>query len=191
LRSLHSLHKSWGPGGQGQSMGPGALLQCPPTRAACARPGPGATAFPDGPARMRPSDSLPPSATAPVPLARGVPRGRRWFCAPRRADNTGARTRVVRRRRGTGAPRPRDGSRGGEGLPGYGTVLFICAMVDHPAGDTPILARTTPLQRGGCLQGNRVPRPPGSLEVSGPQAPWPTWSQTAASPTPLLGSSQG
>jgi len=81
---------------------------------------------------MQPSDSLPPSATAPVPLARGLPRCRRLFCAPRRADDTCARKRVVRRRRVTGAPRHRDWSRRGEGLPGYGTVLFICAMVETP-----------------------------------------------------------
>src|SRR5262249_17273957 len=68
--------------------------------------------------------------------------------APRRADDTCARTRVVRRRRVTGAPRHRDWSRRGAGLPGYGTVLFICAMVEHPAGDTPLLARTTSMQRG-------------------------------------------
>jgi hypothetical protein len=30
---------------------------------------------------MQPSDSLPPSATAPVPLANGLPRCRRLFCA--------------------------------------------------------------------------------------------------------------
>ena len=30
---------------------------------------------------MQPSDSLPPSATAPVPLASGLPRCRRLFCA--------------------------------------------------------------------------------------------------------------
>ncbi len=30
---------------------------------------------------MQPSDSLPPSATALVPLASGLPRCRRWFCA--------------------------------------------------------------------------------------------------------------
>src|SRR5215510_13650343 len=118
------------------------------TRAAFARPGPAAWLFPDVPARMQPSDSLPPSATAPVPLAGGLPRCRRLFFAPGRADDTCARKRVVRRRRVTGAPRHRDWSRRGEGLPGSGTVLFICAMVEHPAGDTPLLARTTPMQRG-------------------------------------------
>ena len=39
---------------------------------------------------MQPSDSLPPSATAPVPLAGGLPRCGRLFCAPW-ADDTCAR----------------------------------------------------------------------------------------------------
>ena len=37
--------------------------------------------FPDVIAPMQPSDSLPPSATAPVPLAGGLPRCGRLFCA--------------------------------------------------------------------------------------------------------------
>src|SRR5215813_12114657 len=134
---LHYLHKFRCHGLQCQRIGHGSLLKITSTRAAFARPGPGVTPFPDVLARMQPSDSLPPSATAPAPLARGLPRCRRLFCAPRRADDTCARTRVVRRRRVTGAPRHRDWSRRGEGLPGDGTVLFICAMVEHPAGDTP------------------------------------------------------
>ena len=36
--------------------------------------------------------------------------------------------------------RPGIGSRRGEGLPGYWTVLFIRAMVEHPAGYAPLLA---------------------------------------------------
>jgi hypothetical protein len=52
---------------------------------------------------MQPSDSLPPSATAPVPLAGGLPRCGRFFCASE-ADDTCARQRVVRRRRVTGSP---------------------------------------------------------------------------------------
>jgi hypothetical protein len=48
--------------------------------------------------------------------------------------------RVVRRRRVTGSPCNRDVSRRGEGLPGYGAVLFVRAMVEHPAGYVPLLA---------------------------------------------------
>ena len=51
--------------------------------------------------------------------------------------------RVVRRRRVTGSPPHRSVSRRGEGLPGYGAVLFVRAMVEHPAGYGPLLAHTT------------------------------------------------
>jgi len=91
---------------------------------------------------MQPSDSLPPSAVAPVPLADGLPRCGRLFCAAW-ADDTCARQRVVRRRRVTGSPLDRDGSRKGEGLPGAWAVLFVRAMVEHPAGYGSLLARCT------------------------------------------------
>ena len=64
--------------------------------------------------------------------------------------------RVVRRRRGTGSPSRRDMSRRGEGLPGYGAVLFVRAMVEHPAGYVPLLAHVA--QR--------------TLWPSGKSAPW-------------------
>src|SRR5262249_10266008 len=51
--------------------------------------------------------------------------------------------RVVRRRRVTGSPPHRSVSRRGEGLPGYGAVLFVRAMVAHPAGYGPLLAHPT------------------------------------------------
>ena len=44
---------------------------------------------------------------------------------------------------GDGSPALRktgNGSRRGEGLPGYWTILFIRAMVEHPAGYAPLLA---------------------------------------------------
>jgi len=91
---------------------------------------------------MQPSDSLPPSATAPVPLAGGLPRCACLFYAPW-ADDTCTRRRVVRRRRVTGSPPNRSVSRRGEGLPGYGAVLFVRAMVEHPAGYGPLLAHLT------------------------------------------------
>ena len=49
--------------------------------------------------------------------------------------------RAVRRRRVTGSPHNRSVSRRGEGLPGYGAVLFVRAMVEHPAGYHPLLAQ--------------------------------------------------
>ena len=91
---------------------------------------------------MQPSDSLPPSATAPVPLACGLPRCACLFYAPG-ADDTCTRLRVVRRRRVTGSPPDRNVSRRSEGLPGYGAVLFVRAMVEHPAGYVPLLAHLT------------------------------------------------
>jgi hypothetical protein len=89
---------------------------------------------------MQPSDSLPPSATALVPLAGGLPRCERLFYAPG-ADDPCARIRVVRRRRVTGSPLDRNVSRRGEGLPGYGVILFVRALVEHPAGYVPLFAR--------------------------------------------------
>src|SRR5215831_2052592 len=47
-------------------------------------------------------------------------------------------------------------SRRGEGLPGVWAVLFVRAMVEHPAGDVPLLARFSQ----------------GSLLPSGSSAPW-------------------
>ena len=103
--------------------------------------------FPDVVAPMQPSDALPPSATTPVPLAAAY-LAADACSVPREADDTCARLRAVRRRRVTGSPQDRDGSRRGEGLPGAWTVLFVRAMVEHPAGDTPLLAPTTRMQRG-------------------------------------------
>src|SRR5215470_6934826 len=94
-------------------MGHGSLLKFTSTRAAFARLGPGATPFPNVLARMQPSDSLPPSAPAPVPLAdayldtgaSSVPYGRRHVHPPTcRASETTHRLSVkpgyVEERRG-------------------------------------------------------------------------------------------
>jgi hypothetical protein len=59
------------------------------------------------------------------------------------ADDTCTRRRVVRRRQLTGSPRGRNVSRRGEGLPGAWAVLFVRAMVEHPAGYGPLLAHLT------------------------------------------------
>src|SRR5262245_37197062 len=98
---LHYLHKARWHVLQCQRLGHGSLLKITSTRAACARPGPGITPFPDVNAPMPPSDSLPPSAPVLVPLADSLPRCGRLFCA-HRADDTCAHKRVVRRGRVTG-----------------------------------------------------------------------------------------
>ena len=128
---------------------------------------------------MQPSDSLPPSATAPVPLAGGLPRCGRLFCATW-ADDTCARTRVVRRRRVTGSPQDRDESRRGEGLPGYGAVLFVRAMVEHPAGYRPLLAPLT--ERLLWPSGNSAPWASGKAIGFGAAVPRPARSSAYASP---------
>jgi hypothetical protein len=72
--------------------------------------------------------------------------------------------RAVRRRRVTGSPHNRGVSRRGEGLPGYGAVLFVRAMVEHPAGYHPLLAQKKTLAGDGCcLQVKQDPRHPGRL----------------------------
>ena len=171
-----------------QSIGHGSLPKFTPTRAAFARPGPGVTPFPDVVAPMQPSDSLPPSATALVPLACGLPRCGRFFCASE-ADNTCARERVVRRRLVTGSPQNRDEARRGEGLPGYGAILFVRAMVEHPAGYVPRLAHLT--ERLLWPSGNSAPWASGKMIGFGAATPWPTRSHAYASPRPFLTPSQG
>ena len=82
-------------------------------------------------------------------------------------------------------------SRRGEGLPGYGAVLFVRAMVEHPAGYQPLSPKKTLAGDGCCLQVKQDPRHPGRLEVSGPHAPWPTCSHAYASPTLFPRPAQG
>jgi hypothetical protein len=168
LRSCHSRPTSRCHGFQGRSLGPGSRLQVPSTRAALARPGPGATPFPGVSAPLPPSDALPPSAPTPVPRAGGLPRCGRW-CSAHGANDTGARQQGGRRRRGTGAPRPRDGSRRGEGLPGAGAVLVVRARVAPPAGDAPLLAHSG---RGRCgLRGHPALSASGKVRGCGAASP--------------------
>src|SRR6266446_10833539 len=168
-------------------MGHGSLPKFTPTRAAFARPGPGVTPFPDVHAPMQPSDSLPPSATAPVPLAGGLPRCECLFYAPW-ADDTCTRRRVVRRRRVTGSPQDRNGSRRGEGLPGYGAILFVRALVEHPAGYGPLLAQIT--QRSLWPSSNPALSASRKDIGFGAAFPWPARSHAYASPIPFLKPSQ-
>jgi len=137
---------------------------------------------------MQPSDSLPPLATAPVPLAGGLPRCGRLFCA-----SSGRRhvrpQRAVRRRRVAGSPPDRNMSRRGEGLPGVWAVLFVRAMVEHPAGDVPLLAR---FAQGSLLpSGSSAPWASGKTIGFGAAFPWPTRSRAYASPATFLRLSPG
>ena len=83
-----------------------------------------------------------------------APRGRRHV-RPQRAG---------RRRRVTGSPSRRTVARRGEGLPGYGTGLCVRAMVEHPAGDTSLLAQKIRMQGG--VRAFRYNRPRGLREDS-------------------------
>ena len=98
--------------------------------------------------------------------------------------------RVVRRRRVTGSPPHRGMSRRGEGLPGYGTVLFIRAMVEHPAGYTPLLAPK--FRRGMLLPSSRTGlSASGKTRGFGAAVPWPArlsaYASPAVSPRPAQG----
>ncbi len=85
----------------------------------------------------------------PAPLSHGAGSPCQWppsmqalvLCLA--ADGTCACSSVVRRRRRTGSPRSRDGSRSGESLPGAWAVLFGRAMVEHPAVYAPLPAHLT------------------------------------------------
>ena len=85
------------------------------------------------------------------------------------ADDTCAHQRVMRRRRVTGSPQDRDGSRRGEGLPGSWTVLFVRAMVEHPAGYGPLLAHLT--ERLLWPSGNSAPWASGKMIGFGAACP--------------------
>ena len=138
---------------------------------------------------MQPSDSLPPSATAPVPLAGGLPRCGRLFCAPW-ADDTCARLRAVRRRRVTGSPPNRGVSRRGEGLPGYWAILFVRALVEHPAGYIPLLAQLSQGSRC-CLRWNPALSASGKTIGFGAAVPRPARSHAYASPAVFPRPAQG
>src|SRR5262249_37847575 len=98
--------------------------------------------------------------------------------------------RAVRRRRVTGSPHNRSVSRRGEGLPGYGAVLFVRAMVEHPAGYHPLLAQTL---SPGMVVAFRENRTLGIREGIGFGAafPWPTCSHAYASPALFPRPAQG
>ncbi len=97
--------------------------------------------------------------------------------------------RVVRRRRVSGSPLHRGLSRRGEGLPGYETVLFVRAMVEHPAGYNPLLAQ---IAQGTVIAFEEIQhaRHPGSIGF-GAAVPRPARSHAYASPNMFPSSAQG
>jgi len=137
-----------------------------------------------------PPTSSPPSAAASVPLANGLPRCRSLFCARRAC----ACQHAARRRRVTGSPQDRIPSRRGEDLPGYWAVLFVRAVVEHPAGYDP----SSPLLPFGKIHGEvvvafRENRTLGirvdiAFEAATPRL---TRSRAYASPASLPGPAQG
>ena len=137
---------------------------------------------------MQPSDSLPPSATAPVPLAMTYPDAGACSAPPgpttRAPDNVscvGDHSPALRK---TGIS-----SRRGEGLPGFWAVLFVRALVEHPAGYAPRLAH---LRRGhGGLRCTTTLSASGKKVDFGAAIPQPARSHTYASPIPFLGLAQG
>ena len=132
---------------------------------------------------MQPSDSLPPSATALVPLACGLPRCGRLFCAFG-ADDTCARyVSCV----GDWSPALRHtGVYRGEARASQ--VTGPSSSTCHGRTPRRIWSTSSPTTRRShcCLQVNQDPGHPGRLEVSGPHAPWPTRSPAYASPRPFL-----
>jgi hypothetical protein len=97
-----------------------------------------ANKFPDVKAPIQPSDSLPPSAAAPVPLTNGLPRGRRLFCRMSRRPARAPAYAPVSEMDNRLSARP-ESPKERQGLPGYGAVLFVRAVVQHPAGLNPAL----------------------------------------------------
>ena len=162
-------------------------LRLTPARAAFARPGPHATAFPDVNAPMQPSDSL-------------APFGRRSG-RPSPAAYPGAglvlhrRTAAPRNRYDAGdisipAPLPPAPSRGetrASQVPGPSS--FARAAVLDPAGcDAPLAPLTV---RSPSPSGPPRPSAPGMHSISGLSYPRPTRSRAYASPKPLPSPAQG
>jgi hypothetical protein len=114
---------------------------------------------------MQPSDSLPPSATAPVPLASGLPRCGRLFYATW-ADNTCARyVSCV----GDGSPALRQtGMCRGEARASQVTgPSSSCVPWSNTPPDTIPSSPKTLAGDGCCLQGKQDPRHPGRHRFRG------------------------
>ena len=163
-------------------------LRLTPARAAFARPGPHATAFPDVNAPMQPSDSL-------------VPVGRRSG-RPSPAAYPGAEVLVLHRRTGASANRCNAGdistpaphkpalSRGetrGSQVPGPSSSCVPCSTTP-PGATAPRPLSVRSLLPSGCL----TPWAPWKADsFRGYMAHGPTRSRTYASPNPLPFPAQG
>ena len=117
-----------------------------------------------------------------------LPRCGRVFCA-RKGRRHVRPQRAVRRRRVSGSPLYRGLSRRGEGLPGYGTVLFVRALVEHPAGYDPLLAQ---FAQGVIIAFDEIQhsRHPGSIGF-GAAVPRPARSHAYASQNVFPRTAQG
>ena len=138
---------------------------------------------------MQPSDALPPSATAPVPLARGLPRCRRLFCArwpttraPANASCVGDHSPALRK-----AGMGRGEARASQ-VPGPSSS---CVPWSNTPPDT--LPSSPKKLSPGMVVAFRENRTLGIREGRGFGAafPWPTCSHAYASPTPFLRPSPG
>ena len=97
--------------------------------------------------------------------------------------------RAVRRRPITGSPQSRSVSRRDEGRPGFWTVLFVRAVVEHPAGYVPLLAHSR--RDHCCLRSISALSASGKTRGFGAAVPRPARSHAYASHIPSLGSAQG
>ena len=157
-------------------------LRLTPARAAFARPGPRATAFPDVNALMQPSDSL-----APFGRRSGHPSPAAYlgaevlfFTAAPVPPPTGATPETFLPR----LPISRLSTRGkNEDIPGAWAILFVRAVVYDPAGYVPPLAHLS--VRSLLPSGDLMPWAPGNIFLSWLHGPRPTRSRAYASPNPL------
>ena len=162
-------------------------LKLTPTRAAFARPGPHATAFPDVNAPMQPSDSLVPvgrrsgrpSQTA-YPGAQGL-----FFTATPVPTPTRATSETLLPRLPVRRLSPQGETRGSQ-VPGPSSSCVPWSKT--PPGAT----APRPLSvRSPSSSGRAIPWTPGNLIISWLFHPRPTCSRTCASPNPLPSPAQG
>src|SRR5438128_5084870 len=99
---------------------------------------------------MQPSDSLPPSAAAPVPLAGGLPRGGCLFCAHlgRRHVHPQTRRAPETTHRLSATPEFLRGEARASQVPGPSSSCVLWS--NTPPDTSPLLAQEKTLRRGCC-----------------------------------------